>query len=152
MKIYVNYEEYGESSHESHGDGEWDCSWSYDGSFNVTGVVLENPAGFSYETLNVNWDASPGEEVYVLTMIYSTGDSFGYASGKGEVLWVFKDFDVAKNAAKRLREQEDEYSVKIEDETGQTIQLSNPGSGYFESVEEIRLESFKLGKVGVMKF
>ncbi len=152
MELYVSYTEDGQSHHEQYSDEQYDYSWSYEGTFSVDSVSIEKPSGYDYETINVGWDAEPGQEVYVLTMIYGDGDSFGHASGRGEVLWIFKDIECAKKAAQKLREDENEYTVCIEDEQGEVIKLSNPGSGYFESVEDILVEAFIINKINSMRF
>ena len=75
-------------------------------------------------------------------MIYTDGDSFGFATGKGEVLWVFEDIESARLAQRMLEENKKEFSIKFEDGKGNTIQFSNPGAGYFESVENISIDSY----------
>lgn len=134
-----------EYSDEPYGD------WSADYDFDVNGVSLEKPNS-SYEQFQTCFDVQNGDTVYVLSMIYSTGDSFGRSSGNGEALWVFKDFEVAKKAAQAIKDQEDKYSVSFLNENGEKATMSNPGSGYFECVEDIRLESFIIGQGLRMSF
>lgn len=134
-----------ESSDEPY--GEWSASYI----FEVSGVHLEQVNG-GYEKFNTCFDVVNGDTVYVLSMVYGEGDSFGHSSGNGEALWVFKDFEVAKNAAQTLKEQESSYSVSFLNENGEKATMSNPGSGYFECVEEIRLESFTVGQNVRMAF
>lgn len=145
MKLYVKYTESGYSWSENHGHGDWDYSWGAEYHFEVHGVYCDpQPSNwkFNEEIIDVNFDFKSGDVVYVLTMIYSTGDTFGGSTGNGEVLWVFKDIECAKRAGQAIRDNEESYSIDIIDETGKHVQLSNPGFGYFECIEQILLESF----------
>lgn len=146
MELYVQYKLSGDSWRDMHGEGDWDFSWGEENNFNVIAVNTSSqsrkPYSINEECVNVNFEASQGEKVYVVAMIYSTGDTFGSSSGNGEVIWVFKDFEYAKRAAESLKEKEKEYSIDFVDETGMHITLSNPGAGYFERIEQIRVESF----------
>ena len=94
--------------------------------------------------MNVGFEAEAGTPVHVLWMTYSNGDSFGHGSGYGEILWVFEDADVARHALKAWQDNSEQYSITIKDETGRDIMLSNPGSGYFESVDSLQVDTFLL--------
>lgn len=143
MKLFVQYRELcDESRHSGEEYGDWYQSYN----FSVEGVSLTSRDRWNEETFEVDVDVKAGEPVFVLYMVYSTGDSFGRADGKGEVLWVFKDADTAREALRLWKEENDkrdpEYSVKFEDDSGRVVQLSNPGAGYFENVSYIDLETF----------
>ena len=143
MELFVQYEQTCDESHRS--DEQWG-DWYESNTFTVRGVSVSTRDRWNEEKFAVGFDVKPGEAVFVLYMIYSTGDTFGRAEGCGEVLWVFKDPDTAREALRLWREENDkrdpEYSVKFKDETGRVIQLSNPGAGYFENVSTIDLETF----------
>lgn len=151
MKLYVKYHESGESGREEHGEGSWDYTWWENNYFEVWGVSLNKDDIYNFETFDVCFDVVEGETVHVLYMIYSTGDTFGHSRGNGEILWVFKDFDKAEAAAKSLRENENSYSIDILDEENNFVRLNNPGSGYFERIEQITIESFRIGPLGSLR-
>ena len=142
-EVFVQYSEV--CTHSEREDVEWG-SWSEDWDFSVRSVSTSSRDRYNEEKFTLDIDVKAGDHVFVLYMVYSTGDTFGRASGKGEVLWVFKDADTAREALRLWKEENDkrdpEYSVKFEDDTGRVIQLSNPGSGYFENVSYIELETF----------
>ena len=137
--------DHSEYSDEQYGD------WRADYTFEVTGITLQKPSG-DYEKFNTAFEVNAGDTLFVLSIIYSTGDSFGYSTGNGEALWVFKDFEVAKKATEDFRSQEDEYSVKFKDESGKKLTMSNPASGYFESLTDVMLQSFAVGTNSQMRF
>lgn len=151
MKIYVEYNETGDSGSETHGESRWDYTWWSSNYFELKGVTLDLKTPYNVETFDVCFDAVDGDTVHVLYMIYSTGDTFGSSTGNGEVLWVFKDFEKAENAAKSLRENQNKYSIDILDEENNFVRLNNPGSGYFEHIERITIESFRIGACGSLR-
>lgn len=141
-ELYVSTQTY--CTHSEYSDepyGDWSASYV----FNVKGLSLNKPRT-DYEKFNTCFDVKEGDTVYVLYMIYAEGNSFGGSSGNGEVLWVFKDLDVAKEAKKALEDQGESFSVVFYNELGEKATMSNPGAGYFESVEDIQLESFVVGE------
>lgn len=96
---------------------------------------------YSHEKFGLNVDLKAGDPAFVLTMIYSSGDSFGTSRGNGEVLWVFKDAATALAARDKWMQQcrSGEYveSVEFNDEIGNKIRLSNPAAGYFENMSDV---------------
>ena len=143
MELFVQYDEI--CTHSYRSPEQWG-DWSEEYDFNVRGVSLSSRDRWNEEKFNLDIDVKAGEPVFVLYMTYSTGDTFGRATGRGEVLWVFKDPDTAKEALRIWKEENDkrdpEYSVKFEDDVGRVIQLSNPASGYFENLGYLDLQTF----------
>lgn len=122
--------------------GDW--SASYD--FRVTGVSLTSSDTYMEEKLGCLVDVAPGDPVFVLSMTYSSGDSFGNSDGNGEILWVFKDSKLALQA-KQLWQKENEkdnpeYSIEFEVDGGKKVKLSNPAAGYFENLGHVSIDTF----------
>lgn len=144
MKIFVKYDT---RCYTDYHDGEEYGSWEKSGDFWVDGVYSRKN-GYGYEEFDTTFKAKIGDRVYVLWIKYGTGDSFGHESGRGEIMWVFKNVKVAEAAAKAWREQTEhyrenhEYSVVFEDDNGDEVKLSNPAAGYFESLESVNVDSF----------
>ena len=82
---------------------------------------------YRYDTLPVDFDVKPGDTIYLLYALYSTADSFGSDSGNYELLEVHQHIDKA-----RLREN---YYKNSKD-------YSLPWIGYFDSLDELRIEEF----------
>ena len=118
-------------------------SWSTDLHFSVEGVFLSKDRRYHYEEIEVDFDVKVGDEVHVLYMIYSSGDSFGSSTGNGEVIWVFKDKMLAVEVAKEY-ENTEEYSIFFTTEEGNIVKLSNPAAGYFENISSLNIKSFKV--------
>lgn len=116
-------------------------SWSTELDFKPTKVTIDRPSGYEYEVFELDFDVNKGDKVYVLTIIYSSGDSFGNSTGNGEILWVFKDSTKAKEVAK-LYDNSESYTIDILTEKGTKIQLSNPAYGYFENVSSMEVDEF----------
>ena len=138
MKLYVQRKQectYAKHSEEIYGD------WEEHYNFEVRGVSLTERK--SSEEFNVPFKIKAGQPVFVLFMIYDSGDSFGYSKGKGEVLWVFKYSDIALKALNKWKNShKDDTSVEFEIDGGIKKRLSNPASGYFENLENVELETF----------
>lgn len=147
MKIFVQYSQVCVDSKEAEEEyGKW--STEYD--FTVTGVSTRSINFDKYsrytqeERFEVDFEASAGDTIWVLSMIYSSGDSFGRSTGNGEVIWVFKDRKVANQAAAMIEENKDQYQINFELETGRLVKLSNPAAGYFENISSLYVEPFTL--------
>lgn len=148
MKIYIQHKKYCTHSKQSREQyGSW--SASYDSS--VTGASLTF-IDHDDEEFEVSFECVAGTPVFILSMTYGTGDSFGSSSGNQEIIWVFNSADTAL-VAKKTWEQacdkhddslsyEDRYSVEFFDENHNKIKLSNPAAGYFENMEDITLSTF----------
>ena len=129
--------------HDEH-DGQKYGSWSRHSSFTVD---LAYKAGDNdKEPYGVEGFLIPDDSThaYVLSMTYSTGDSFGTASGEGCVLGCFGSVEAADAAKKAVEENEDNYTINIVDELGRAIKISNPAAGYFETVETVTIQAFAL--------
>jgi hypothetical protein len=146
MELFVQYESRCVDSYREEREyGDWSETWD----FAVKGVCATSRgrwAGLAYDEdkLNVGFEAEPGDPVHVLWMTFGTGDSFGHSDGHGEILWVFKNAEVARRALTQWQDNEEQYSITIKDETGREIELTNPGSGYFESINSLQVTTFVL--------
>ena len=144
MELYVEYESYCTDSYHS---GEQYGDWHEHRDHRIEGVRLSKPSYSGSEKFTVDYDVKPGDNVYVLVMVYGTGDSFGHSTGNVEILWVFKDIKVAREAERKINNLgEDAYSMKIKTDSGKTIQLSNPSAGYFESLEHLHIQVCEVQK------
>jgi hypothetical protein len=147
MVVYVQYQSRCITSYREPVEfGEWGDS----NTFDIKGVALSSRKswnGLAYldDEFTVDFDVAPGDMVYVLSMIYSTGDTFGRSDGNGEILWVFKDRARAMAArevwAKACQENY-VYSVQFETDSGTTATMHNPAAGYFEQLQDLNLDIF----------
>jgi len=143
MDLFVQYYE---TCVDSYRDGKEYGEWRESYDFNVTGVSLTSQKRMDEEQLGCLVDVKAGDTVYVLSMTYSTGDSFGHAEGRGEVIWVFVDPALAW-IAKSIWEKENdkrnpEFSIEFAVDGDQTVKQSNPAAGYFENIGRVDVTSF----------
>lgn len=127
----------------SHHSSEQFGDWHEDYNSSVDNVFKEKPVYNSGEEFPV--DAEVGDAVFIVYMTYSTGDTFGRSSGRGEVLWAFKDIEKAKalcktaNAANNTNDLDNEYSLEFLDDDDEKRSLSNPAYGYFEDMSDCEI-------------
>jgi hypothetical protein len=124
-------------------------SWSAEYHFSIEAVSTAGVDSIQHESFTVAFDAIPGDTIYVLYMVYNSGDSFGTSTGNGEVLWVFKDYLLANEALKRWQHACNFHGRQLRDgaqqfcafhvDGGAWIRLNNPAYGYFERVTTIEV-------------
>lgn len=133
-KIYVHTSSHLISEHRSE---EEYGSWSRECSFHLDNVSLTHDNFADVFEQDVQY----ADIVHVLYMVYSSGDSFGSDSGIGEVIWAFKDENLAWAAYnKLLLETKDDglHEISIQTEHGE-LRFRNPAFDYFSCVEGIFL-------------
>ena len=104
MKIYVTYEDLIVSSYYS--NEQWG-EWREEHQFTLKNFSTKAQKNGTYDKFIVDFE--PGDVVYAIYGIYSTGDSFGYSEGNGEILAVFDDIKKAKEF-KMVAEAQSELS------------------------------------------
>lgn len=150
MKLFVQYQQ---TTLDSYHSGEEYGEWYADYDFKVHGVSTASHSSeyrrydYREEEFEVDFDATPGDTVWVLTMVFSSGDSFGSSNGNGEVLWVFKSRELAEQAADQVEDDSEQFQIAIKTDGGADVVLSNPAAGYFENISAMYVEPFTL--VGV---
>lgn len=140
MRVVVGASEYltySESAQEEYG------SWTEDWDFSVD-KVFKADEDYKTHYSEDGYLVQDGDKAYVITMRYDTGDSFGNASGRGTVIHVFGSKDVAQAAFKALEDNQDCDTIKVTDDFGREINMSNPGAGYFETITSIDLEEYSV--------
>lgn len=113
--------------------GEW---WA-DYSFSVDSVSISDEKRYEGDSEKFNLDVEVGDIVYVVYITYSDGDSFGRSTGKGEVVWMYKEKRKAEDCAESVEKFKGRYSINIETEDGQVVSWSNPCSDYFSQLEDV---------------
>lgn len=136
-KLYVNYTDKNISSYRSDEDyGEW----SDVNDFNIESVTIEKINEYCCEQFTVDFDVNVGDTVYVLSMIYSYGDSFGRSEGNGEVIWLFKTKQKAQKALNIIQDNEDEYTIEFKSEKGTKVKFNNPAYDYFSTLSSLEIK------------
>ena len=137
MILYLETTAYGEQTVEPSDDG-WsrgDTSTSWD----FGRVLINQPKGWSYETIETGQDFSVGDEVHLVVVVYSTGDSFGWDyGGRCEIMSAHKNIDNATESM-RILEKGGKCPIILPD--GYEIRYYLPWDGYFESLDYITIVS-----------
>lgn len=142
MRICVTYDELCTDSYHS---GERYGDWGESYTSSVTGAyqLTEDENGpYSSENFLLPDGTT---EVFVVYMIYDTGDSFGRADGKISIIHCTASEEAADRLAKQITENSDAYTIKFVDDFGRDISLYNAGAGYFESISYVGIEQFSVG-------
>ena len=88
------------------------------------------------------------EQVYVVYMIYSTGDSFGHSTGNIDIIHVTAREDAAHALAEKITKNPDEYSIEFVDDFARPIKISNRGAGYFERIDYVAVDCYSISSQG----
>jgi hypothetical protein len=125
--------------------------------FEVVRVSADHDGCLSSEEMPVNFDPNTANEVYVVVVRYSTGDTFGHSSGEYDFIGVFDNEVVARTIAESIREGHNDenhkdyskYKALMGVKPEEYILLR--WEGYFEDLEQIEIYSANINK-GMIKF
>jgi hypothetical protein len=128
-------------------EDRWDRASTYT-SWRVEGVELSDSD--KYQAMQVDFPVKIGDKVWALYAVYSTGDSFGHDDGRNlELISFHKKESVARSNYETLIKRKPgdvKFSAKIKTDSGKQIDFYVPWDGYFESLDYLELESFKVEK------
>jgi hypothetical protein len=136
---------------------ERDPNEEWDGEETVTSNDIE---GFEivtpedkYKTVDlpVSFEIDPKRTYYLVSVIYSTGDSFNRHDGEVDYIELYESSAMA-NATKKMiensykaKDKEERYSIEILNNEGVMYQISSSAwTGYFERLEEVRVDGIRL--------
>ena len=121
---------------------------SYDGC-EVISVDADNVNGrIGYYSKRFDVDAKPGDIVFVVVVVYSTGGTFGRDEGNSQAVGVYKDPARAKKVAQAIENNSESnasnnyippkaYTIHVD---GEEIYCGS-WVGYFESLERVVVET-----------
>lgn len=130
------------SSKEVYGD------WSAEYQGRITSIEAPDENGdylnddwYSYEDFAI--EAKPGDNLYVITQLYSDGDSFGCSTGNIQVMGVFKEKVHCNTALRELQKQvveldKSEFRIMLDDQTAH--KHYNAAYGYFSGHEHFETD------------
>ena len=147
--IKVQYDTRSYTIEEGDGSGER-YSWQGVTGANHSIMGVEQVDDDRYGDLSTSFDVEVGEQYYLLYVLYSTGCSFSRSEGEIEFVGLYKDPAIAKENADRIwkkarKDGERSFSVNLIAEDGQEYQLHTPWEGYFERLEDVRIELVTTG-------
>ena len=150
---------YGKYAVENIGGRDVEDCWSRDSTvstWDIRGCGEVVPQEYtSFDAMEINLTGV----MYVVYAVNSDGDSFGhYKDAHFEIVWIFDDLQLAKEAIKHIKEHADwytrtngwrykktpqdakfteEYSVEINIGGEKPLKLDTPWNGMFERLEKI---------------
>lgn len=132
MEVYVKYwdERWNEGGYDP--EDSWSRD-SYGGDYWTTGVTLTPGAHDSYET---NEEIAVGDTVYVVSVTYGDGDTFGSDGGYGQIVYVGKDKELAEKIEKWCG------SASYGDKAPHNNDFYPYWLGYFNWVQHVDLKEF----------
>ena len=143
MKVFVDIKSHCIESHQSPEDyGDWGATYYS----RVTGVYSDKVLTRSHGVEEFDCDCKVGDVVYVVSVIYETGDSFGYSTGNITITGVFNNIKDANTVKSYIEEQnkEEKYSYSKEvylDSVG-NYKFFSPWTGFFETLEYVNVDAF----------
>ena len=133
--LAVNYRTTSWVTRERNPDDEWDRD-NTASEHTLQSIMIAGQPGYS--TLAYPGKVLPGEKVYLVYAVYSTGDSFGHDEDRCvELVSVHKNIDVARanlELIKNSHSNDYTHQLVLSQDNGQTWKISPPWCGYFETL------------------
>lgn len=122
-------------------EDRWSVADTYT-SWSTHGVELTHVD--DEHALPADFQVAVGDEVHVVYLVYSTGDSFHREEGKClEVISFHKNSALAHENAERVRTgPRSDGKIEIEFDSGAKVKRYCNWDGYFESIDNVHVESF----------
>ena len=140
MKIYVKTNLV--CTHEESEDKEFG-HWNQDYDFNIEGVYTEKKESYLEE---FDLQVQKGSKVYGLVLRYSDGDSFGSATGKGELVWLFSEYEFAERVyheyMNSIKDDSIYLMLEVDDKQFKRTKMGNIVNGYFEALEGLEIQEY----------
>ncbi len=115
-----------------------------------------------WHNLVSSFDVNPGDKIYLVYVTYTTGSTFGSASGNVVYVDVFKDSDEAYALEKEINQAYDNFKNPKPKKKGKQQEYdywldyindgklkkvyTGPWTGYFETLDNTHVESFVVGE------
>ncbi len=143
-EIYLKFRKYvkdegGQSETDSWSRDSTSTTWDFD-------RIVFYPQGCT-ERYPLDFDASPGEVLYAVVAVWSTGDSFGHDSGAGmEIICVYKTREKAEALKTKIESLEYDNNgygkngLTYETESGAVVKDGFVAwAGYFERLDYVTI-------------
>lgn len=112
QSVYITYKD-NSSNDRTPGTGNWDHSWSeYHDIHSYRASLSENTFSEAHPLVG---DLKPGDNIAIVIISYSHGDSFGRSSGNQDVLWagsVEQAMEVCEVVNNMFPEDEDRWGKR----------------------------------------
>lgn len=141
--LYVEYSTNTWVSRPRNSDDQWDRD---DTVSEHTMKYISIAGDNSYPTITYPGVVEPGDKVYLVYAVYSTGDSFGHDESRClELVSVHKNLDIAEwNYKQIVGSENDNYNTQLtlSQDNGLSWSMSPPWCGYFERLTYAKVCGF----------
>ena len=131
-EVYLLYEESTHGGEVCAGDENYEDEYN---TFTPKGLRLKPPEWS--ETIEVNFDPSGSDHLYVVIVRYSSGSTFGSTHGHWHIEGAYKTYDEAEKIKMAISKGTGEYA---------NAGHCHPWVGYFESLEGATVERLDIWK------
>lgn len=135
------------------GTGNWDHSYQESIDETVVGIsVAEDGKYWDIALFPEETEPKLDDRVHVVTVVYTTGDSFGTTSGCTEHVFAFTDMDKAFKLQDLLEKDYKDKPVYYFSKDGNSIDFlgvkinTSTWKGYFERMHQVNITSLHLTK------
>lgn len=139
MKIKVINNSFTEVTRAADPNERWDAD-DTDTFNSIEGIKIVTNEKCHYD-LDTEFDVKAGREYYLVYAEYTTGDSFGSASGLIDFIQLYRTLAKAKVCIATLTakpiDDTCQYSADIVTESGKVLTYGKPWIGYFESLDNL---------------
>ena len=147
--LYIDYDVY-RSGGETIGDGPWADREDETTDLTINGVNVKPVETFG-ESVNTLFVPTVGMRIWLVTVRYSTGDTFGRSLGNYKFLTAYDNEDAAESLAKEIKinaADDKGYQFSFVPKTPFPEEHVECGSwtGYFECLENVQVDSFIVRK------
>lgn len=148
-EIYIINDKHTEVTKEKNPNERWDGENTMT-SNHIRGFEVIGPDD-KWRTIDISvpFDIDRDKTYYLVSVIYSTGDSFNHHEGVIDYIEMYENEEMAiatrdmiENSYKS-KDKEEKYSVEILNNSGTPYKISASWVGYFERLEEVRIDCVK---------
>ena len=137
MKVFITYDESSSGGEDLNPEEEWSSRADRIYDFRLVRASLERTTKSWYsEEFEIDSEIRP-QDVFVVLVRYSSGDTFGSSYGHGHIEGVYFDKDKAMEVAETI--ENGTYNKKGFNKRGYTV-----WEGYFESLESAQCYVMRL--------
>lgn len=117
--------------------------WEQRSEYIIAGILAADENNLLSE-ITVDFPVIKGDNVYVLHITYSEGDSFGNSFGNGDIVWIFTDLATVERVKEEYKVAKKPLFV-FHTESGKEVSYYRPDYGYFSVLERIEITPFVVG-------
>ena len=126
-----------------------DREWGERACYRTNHYIRGFKVGKEYGDLDVAYEIDEDKNYYLLYVLYTTGDSFGYDEGRIEFVGLYRTAEEADANVDRIEKHcsdngNEMFTVELISPSGTKYKCHTPWKGYFNSIDDIRVDTIRL--------